>query len=731
MAKSSPRELFEAFYPGLLPPGKFGVYTITLKKGNEYSHWCHHLPQGDRVCQKFRNTRRIRFGPALQSEKQALRIAGERRPRAKSSSIRGSGASVTALPAMWAVIPYGSGAAAPDALGGGVTCASLPPGRRAALGLLEAVGQRPSIVISTRAGAPRGERGPGSGGVIYAVWLLHQPWLFDLEDPAAAERTAAGALLCRVQGAVARLAAERGWWLGDGAATDLAASLPLPGSLTGAAGGPRATLETFPLLPGECRYRRRDFESLPEPPPPDPQPWRSVMQRPSGLGRGRQTFDFGPIADGCSWIRGCRAERAGLSRKQLENAVRLLIWCAAPGAQGGELAHELYRGHTGYDPVAVDRLLARELRAPGGPITCVQIGRQPGVLERHCSSCPHFGQIEAPVELALPAARATAAASDAARDPAAPVAANLSLPVPTGRADAGAAAASAANATAAPSRIRIVVTCRRHEVNDQAMAAVAAGAELFEQRGVLVELVRYPNAAPAVRRVSEARLEELLSRHCELVTETGTAGAEPREVAPPRWTTRGILARGRWPELPQLSSVHPSTHPQPKEESRMTIDDLWDSDGPSPADLKVLERLGRHRRAFEALEPAGEHQTTVRNRLLGLLDDMEETLCEEGRAAPALAEAWQRMDELEARYWESAEADPPAPQNRASGSASRPNPTEADRPPGRGRPAPQTRASAPQTLAARSALPPDPPGPEGAAETSVAANDPISSPKAA
>ncbi len=101
----------------------------------------------------------------------------------------------------------------------------------------------------------------------------------------------------------------------------------------------------------------------------------------------------------------------------------------------------------------------------------------------------------------------------------------------------------------------------------------------------------------------------------------------------------------------------------------MIIDDLWDSHGPSPADLKVLERLGRHRRAFQDLTPAGEHQTNVRERLLSLLNDMEETLCEEGRSSPSLAEAWQRIDELEKSYWEGeAAAAPP------SHSASRPEP---------------------------------------------------------
>ncbi len=92
----------------------------------------------------------------------------------------------------------------------------------------------------------------------------------------------------------------------------------------------------------------------------------------------------------------------------------------------------------------------------------------------------------------------------------------------------------------------------------------------------------------------------------------------------------------------------------------MIIDDLWDSHGPSTADLKVLERLGRHRRVFEELRPQGEHQATVRNRLLSLLNDMEETLYEEGSSAPSLARSWQWVDELEASYWADTRPEAPA-----------------------------------------------------------------------
>ena len=870
MPNHSPREVFELFYPETLPTGMFAFYSTTLKKRNEHTHWCHQLPQADRLCRGFRNTRQVWFCPALHSQEKALRIAQERRRQARPNSIRGCAASVTALPALWAVLPWGNelapGARRPAPAGPGFDRTPLlPPGRREALGLLEAVRRQPSLIIAIHSGATRGgRRDLGSAGVIYAFWLLRRPWLFDPEDPSDTERTAATALQARVQGAVARLAAERGWQLGaTGAAVDLAAAFPLPGFPTGdRARGPRAVLESFPLLPGDARYRRRDFASLPEPPAPDPQPWRAVMAPPAGAARRRRTFAFPPIAEGCSWIRACRAERANLSQEQLANAVRLLIWCTAPGADAGELVHELYRGHPGYHRLDVDRLLARELRATVEPITCTRIGREPGVVERHCSKCPHFGRIEAPVELAL----AGGADPDAVAEPVTPITA----PAPAAAPDPAEPAAPAAGA-----RTRIVITCRRHEINDQALAILAAAVELFELRGTLVELVRYPGAAPALRRVRGPRLEELLSRHCEFVEVD--PGGESRAVPPPRWTTRGLLARGRWPELPQLvggpeiraagaafgppasqdglgqgvelqarvsgaleggpeiraagfgpgsqnglgqgvelrapaaravpaptdqdlladlapvidalggaatarritgalaaeperfgalataferltpelapgdpaasvvlgyrlrslkgralggrvlvekrrthegiawalesaplETVLPSTRPEPKEENRMNIDDLWDSHGPSAADLNVLERLGRHRHAFESVRPAGEHQTTVRNRLLSLLDEMEEIVCAEGGSAPALAEAWEQVDELEARYWETGHPSSPSarPDSAAQGGPGR----SSARPPKILRQGPARAAAGPH--------------PDAAAEPSLAANEP-------
>ncbi len=129
----------------------------------------------------------------------------------------------------------------------------------------------------------------------------------------------------------------------------------------------------------------------------------------------------------------------------------------------------------------------------------------------------------------------------------------------------------------------------------------------------------------------------------------------------------------------------------------MYIDEFWAARRRSPDNLLAFARIRRHRRAFHACKPDGEHQFTVRERLLGLLDEMEEVVCEEGPWAAFLDEAWERVDELEKSYWE---AGPAAP---AAGSESRP-------------------AAVVVTAAG--------PSPEGS-EAPVTANQPERSPKAA
>ncbi len=108
----------------------------------------------------------------------------------------------------------------------------------------------------------------------------------------------------------------------------------------------------------------------------------------------------------------------------------------------------------------------------------------------------------------------------------------------------------------------------------------------------------------------------------------------------------------------------------------MTVKDLFDTHGPSRADLEELERIGRHREGFRRAQPANPHQTNVRERLFHLLDAMEEVVCEEGHAAPSLEESWRQVDQLEALYWES-----PSPSREAGRrEAGRRRPTRAVEP---------------------------------------------------
>ncbi len=99
----------------------------------------------------------------------------------------------------------------------------------------------------------------------------------------------------------------------------------------------------------------------------------------------------------------------------------------------------------------------------------------------------------------------------------------------------------------------------------------------------------------------------------------------------------------------------------------MIIRDLWTAKGPTLAELKILERLGRRRRALEAVTAADGDEATVITRALATLDEMEECLCEEGRAAPRLARGWEDLDQLEARLTALQAA---APARRPEGSAS-------------------------------------------------------------
>ena len=79
----------------------------------------------------------------------------------------------------------------------------------------------------------------------------------------------------------------------------------------------------------------------------------------------------------------------------------------------------------------------------------------------------------------------------------------------------------------------------------------------------------------------------------------------------------------------------------------MITDDFWTSKGPTPTELRAVDRLSRHRRALEEMTPTDEAEALVKTRAIDLLEDMEECLCEEGSGARFLAEGWRQLERFE------------------------------------------------------------------------------------
>ncbi len=507
-------EFLQALYPEPLGPGQLVVWTRSKRGGTKHSNWCSNLDHAARLAQKYRASRDVYFGVALHDLDAAVRVARRRRPRVQKGSVRGTKESVSALPAVWADVDV-----AGDTHASGV----LPPDRAAALNLLEAVPQPPSIVVWT-------------GGGFHVYWLLREPWV--LETPA--EREQAEGLVRKVQWALQKEAGVHGWRIDHTA--DLGRVLRLPGTLNQKGGrGLPVTVEHFPLVArgdgADWRYEPDDFDLLEAP------PGRDRGERPWSAGKGEsdgrrwQPADFRAIYRGCSWIRHCYEDRTTLPEPEWYAALSIVGRSVTPDADGRRLAHRISRDHPGYSPRETDDKLDHALEA-SGPRTCHDVAHERGALQDHCRRCPHFGHLRSPISLGQVTVDAQGTSPRTASAP------------PGGPADAGSDAAGAGD------RVQILVDTREHQVNDQALAALAAGEpNLFERGGVLVQVVR-PPGAPVAKPVQEARLRELLSRCCEFVIfKPAKGGFEPRPMHPPQWTVRSLLSRGAWPRLPTLEGL--------------------------------------------------------------------------------------------------------------------------------------------------------------------------------
>lgn len=135
----------------------------------------------------------------------------------------------------------------------------------------------------------------------------------------------------------------------------------------------------------------------------------------------------------------------------------------------------------------------------------------------------------------------------------------------------------------AQGRPLIVIGVREHEVNDQAIEALAELPGLYQRGGALVRVVRDPGAgragvqretgAPRINQLPASSLRELLTKAATWVRwKKGPpltpedeelawlqAELEPEKVFapahPPDWATRAAHARGEWPAIPLLESV--------------------------------------------------------------------------------------------------------------------------------------------------------------------------------
>ena len=525
MPRIPPLQFLQTLYPNADRLGRLVVWTRSRRSGKKHTDWPHTLVQAARLARRYRRTRDVYFGVALQDRDRALAIARRRRPRIGKCSVRGSEASATLLPALWADL---------DVAGPGHSSDRLPPDREAALRLLETIPRPPSIIVD-------------SGGGLHVYWLLREPLILVTD----ADRQAAKHLVERLQGALREAAAEHGWGVDHTA--NLAQLLRLPGTLNHKTERARPVrVDFFPLAHqlDDFRYRPQDFDPLPDPPPAPVAPALPSRARHDD----RPAAGFAKVLAGCAWMRHCYDDRTSLAEPEWYAALSIAGRCT----DGRQLAHRISRDHPGYRPSDTDDKLDQALDR-SGPRTCRHVAESLGQHAHYCQHCRHFGQIKSPIVLGR-------RSSPAAVSPSPPVPSVPQSPLPQ------------------DDRPRILITTREDEVNDQAMAALARREpNLFQRGGILVHVVRpdgrsldgcapgpgpspfvEPSAPACLKPLQQSRLRELLARHCAFLKHAGHRdGGELRPAHPPRWTVRALAGRGAWPELPELAGLveHPVLRP--------------------------------------------------------------------------------------------------------------------------------------------------------------------------
>ncbi len=572
------------------------------------SYWLSSVDAAARQAEALRADHNVFFGVALQDRASALAAARETRPKATESTVRGRQDTALTLPALWVDL---------DVAGPGHSSGTLPPNRDAALGLLAAVPRPPSAIV-------------WSGGGFHVYWLMQEVRILDNDQA----RDAARSLLRRVQWAVQREAGARGWSVDHTA--ELARVLRLPGTLNHKTGAPRETVIEH-LDPG-VRYHGADFDLLAEPPARQTLVRqtsarqtlvRQTLVRQTSAGNGSSAdcanfdsaaldsaaldssavdsaildsaaldsgppSDFGPVFDGCGWLRACHENSWTLSEIHWFAALTILVRCmlmlgSGVILDGRALGHRMSRNYPRYDAAETDRKLDHALGPRSRPFTCQKIADDLGAWQEHCQHCQHRGHIKSPIVLGRRRG---------------------SLVNGLGGDGAGGDSAGGDSNNGGAGREPIPVSHLENEVADQALAAVAdRELNLFRRGGALVQVVQWRDGAPAsevpsevpaasaapasevpaasadasadevpatsaaasddathpihrsleapaARQVLDARMRELLATHCEFQLAKRTKnGIHWRPVHPPAWVSKAILGRFDWPRLPRLEGV--------------------------------------------------------------------------------------------------------------------------------------------------------------------------------
>jgi hypothetical protein len=116
-----------------------------------------------------------------------------------------------------------------------------------------------------------------------------------------------------------------------------------------------------------------------------------------------------------------------------------------------------------------------------------------------------------------------------------------------------------------PGKITIEITTREHEVNDDAVAALARDPRVYQRGGLLVHVIRTDREEQSggIRRLAGsslivpmplALLRERLAANAEFVKYDGRSKTYV-PAHPPDWCVKAVHARGQWPSIRHLVGV--------------------------------------------------------------------------------------------------------------------------------------------------------------------------------